>query len=63
MRNFQVRGDLLQQPTGTWVVAPTDVIDGFELPPTGAFTRAVSNYAKIRRFRRTARRERTRRGL
>jgi hypothetical protein len=61
MRNFQVRGDLLRQPTGDWVVVPHRVVDGFELPPQGAFTRAVSNYAKIRRFRRTARRERERR--
>lgn len=62
MRNFQVRGDLVHQPTGDWVVVPTRVVDGFELPPTGALTRAISNYAKIRRFRRTARQERDRRG-
>jgi Pyridoxamine 5'-phosphate oxidase len=62
MRNFQVRGDLVHQPTGVWVVVPTRVVDGFELPPTGALTRAISNYTKIRRFRRTAKRERARRG-
>jgi len=62
MRNFQVRGDLLRQPGGTCIVVPHRVVDGFELPPQGALTRAVSNYAKIRRFRRTAKRERDRRG-
>jgi hypothetical protein len=62
MRNFQVRGDLLQQPGGAWIVVPHRVVDGFELPPQGALTRAISNYGKIRRFRRTARRERDRRG-
>ncbi len=61
MRNFQVRGDLLRQPTGDWVVVPQRVVNGFELPPTGALTRAISNYGKIRRFRETARRERARR--
>jgi hypothetical protein len=61
MRNFQVRGDLVQQPTGAWVVVPQQVVHGFELPPTGALTRAISNYGKIRRFRRIAKRERARR--
>jgi hypothetical protein len=61
MRNFQVRGDLLKEPTGSWVVVPTRVVHGFELPPAGALTRAISNYGKIRRFRRTAKRERARR--
>jgi hypothetical protein len=37
------------------------VVDGFELPPTGALTRAVSNTSKIRRFRKTAKRERAKR--
>jgi hypothetical protein len=61
MRNFQVRGDLEQQPSGDWVVVPHRVVPGFELPPTGALTRTVSNYGKIRRFRRTAAGERARR--
>jgi hypothetical protein len=62
MRNFQVRGDLVLQAPGEWVVVPQRVVHGFELPPTGALTRAISNYGKIRRFRNTARRERARRG-
>jgi hypothetical protein len=61
MRNFQVRGELEQQPSGDWVVVPQRVVYGFELPPSGALTRAISNYAKIRRFRKTAARERARR--
>jgi hypothetical protein len=62
MRNFQVRGDLVEQPSGGWAVVPHRVVDGFELPPTGALTRAVSNIGKIRRFRKTAKRERAKRG-
>jgi hypothetical protein len=37
------------------------VVYGFELPPSGALTRAISNYGKIRSFRKTAARERARR--
>ncbi len=58
MRNFQVRGDLVEQPSGGWAVVPHRVVDGFELPPTGALTRVISNIGKIRRFRKTAKRER-----
>lgn len=61
MRNFQVRGDMVEQPSGGWAVVPHRVVDGFELPPTGALTRAVSNFGKIRRFRKTAKRERAKR--
>ncbi|MEA2467191.1 MAG: hypothetical protein QOJ57_1317, partial [Thermoleophilaceae bacterium] len=61
-RNFQVRGDLLHQGLREWVVVPNRVVHGFELPPAGALTRAMSNYRKIKRFRRIARRERERRG-
>jgi Pyridoxamine 5'-phosphate oxidase len=61
-RNFQVRGDLVHTAPGDWVVVPQRVVGGFELPPASAFTRAVSNYAKIRRFRKTAKRERAKRG-
>jgi hypothetical protein len=60
-RNFQVRGALSRHPDGGWVVVPHRVVDGFELPPTGALIRAVSNIPKIRRFRKTAKRERARR--
>ena len=59
-RNFQVRGELLQDRDG-WLVTPQRVLSGFELPPSGAVTRAVLNLGKIRRFRQTAKRERERR--
>jgi hypothetical protein len=59
-RNFQVRGQLLGDRSG-WTVTPQQVVDGFELPPVGPVTRAVSNFRKIRRFRRTAKAERAKR--
>jgi hypothetical protein len=59
-RNFQVRGDLVSDSLG-WMVVPHRVVDGFELPPTVSFMRAIANVPKIRRFRKTARRERERR--
>lgn len=62
MRNFQVRGELVEQAPGEWAVIPQQVVNGFELPPTGALTRAISNYGTIRRYRKTAKRERERRG-
>ena len=58
-RNFQVRGDLVRDAHG-WVVVPHRTVDGFELPPTGSVVRAVANIPKIRRFRKTAARERDR---
>lgn len=60
-RNFQVRGDLERTASGGWVVVPRRIVHGFELPPVGALTRTVSNFGRIRRYRRTARRERERR--
>ena len=60
-RNFQVRGDLVEHPDGGWGVVPQRVVHGFELPPVGPATRAVSNFARIRRYRRVAGRERARR--
>ena len=59
-RNFQVRGELLQDRDG-WLITPQRVLTGFELPPSGAVTRAVLNLGKIRRFRKTAKRERAKR--
>jgi hypothetical protein len=58
-RNFQVRGHLVPGDDG-WVVLPHRVVAGFELPPTGSLVRAVANIPKIRRFRKTAKRERER---
>ena len=59
-RNFHVRGDLVERPDG-WVLVPHRVVPGFELPPVGAFSRTIMNFSKIRRFRRTAKRELRRR--
>ena len=61
-RNFQVRGDLVEDASGGWVVIPQRVVHGFELPPVGPVTRAISNFTRIRRYRRLARRERGRLG-
>jgi hypothetical protein len=61
-RNFHVRGDLVEHGGG-WALVPHRMVPGFELPPGGALTRTVMNFGKIRRFRRTAKRElRTRSG-
>jgi Pyridoxamine 5'-phosphate oxidase len=54
-QNFQVRGDLVLID-GAWALLPHKLVGGFELPPTRA--RMVrENAAKVRRFRRTAKRE------
>jgi hypothetical protein len=58
-RNFQVRGRLVRITSG-WAVVPQRVVHGFELPPVGALTRTVSNFGRIRRYRRVAKRERAR---
>jgi hypothetical protein len=55
-RNFQVRGDLRDDGDG-WSFVPHRVVEGFELPPGGALQRALMNFGKVRRFRRTAKRE------
>ncbi len=59
-RNFHVRGDLVERG-GRWALVPHRLVGGFELPPGGALTRTIGNFGKIRRFRRTARRELSRR--
>ena len=51
----------LVRDRGGWFVLPHRVVEGFELPPTGSIVRAVANIPKIRRFRKTAARERARR--
>jgi hypothetical protein len=55
-RNFQVRGDLVEDDDG-WSLIPAKLVGGFELPPTGAIERLRLNFAKVRRFRRIAKRE------
>jgi hypothetical protein len=60
-RNFQVRGDLVEED-GAWVVVPHKLVGGFELPPGSLLGRVRLNMKKMRRFRRTAKRELARRG-
>jgi pyridoxamine 5'-phosphate oxidase-like protein len=60
-RNFQVRGDLIEDDGG-WAVVPHTLIGGFELPPTSTFQKYRLNFAKILRFRRTAKAELRARG-
>jgi hypothetical protein len=55
-RNFQIRGDLIEDADG-WALVPAKLVGGFELPPTGALDRYRQNLGKIRRFRRIAKRE------
>jgi hypothetical protein len=58
-QNFQVRGDLVQVDDG-WALIPHKLVGGFELPKSRlAMMRA--NAAKVRRFRRIAKRELERR--
>jgi|SRR5215207_3826590 len=55
-RNFQVRGDLVEEE-GSWAVIPHKLIGGFELPPGSLIQRTRLNMRKMRRYRRTAKRE------
>lgn len=59
-RNFQVRGDLVQE-SGGWALRPHRLVGGFELPP-GRLHAIRANLAKAMRFRRAAKRELARRG-
>jgi pyridoxamine 5'-phosphate oxidase-like protein len=52
-RNFQVRGDLIEEDGG-WSLVPHRLVGGFELPPTSMLARYRLNMAKVRRFRRNA---------
>ncbi|MGH2713984.1 MAG: pyridoxamine 5'-phosphate oxidase family protein [Thermoleophilaceae bacterium] len=55
-RNFQVRGDLVEED-GRWAVIPHKLVGGMELPPGSLISRIRSNLGGIRRYRRTAKRE------
>jgi hypothetical protein len=55
-RNFQVRGDLVQE-NGAWAVIPHKLVGGMELPPGSLISRVRANLGSIRRYRRTAKRE------
>jgi Pyridoxamine 5'-phosphate oxidase len=61
-RNFQVRGDLVEEDDGSWSVIPRKLIGGFELPPGGLVARTRLNMKKMRRFRKIAKRELAARG-
>jgi hypothetical protein len=54
-RNFQVRGDLVREGDG-WALIPHKLVGGFELPP-GRIAVFRANFAKIRRFRKIAKRQ------
>ena len=59
-RNFQVRGDLVQERDG-WALVPRRLVGGFELPPASTLARYRLNASKVLRFRRAAKRELARR--
>jgi hypothetical protein len=59
-RNFQVRGDLVEDDEG-WALVPHKLVGGFELPPTSKLGQYRANLGKSLRFRRTAKRELERR--
>jgi hypothetical protein len=55
-RNFQVRGDLVREGDD-WSLVPHKLVGGFELPPGSMLARTRLNFAKIRRFRKIAKRQ------
>ena len=55
-RNFQVRGDLVEED-GAWAVIPQRLVGGFELPPASNLERYRLNARKVLRFRKIARAE------
>jgi hypothetical protein len=59
-RNFQIRGELAQEGDG-WVLAPRQLVGGFELPPGSTLSRYRLNAKKVMRFRKIAKREHARR--
>lgn len=59
-RNFQVRGDLVEDGDA-WMLVPHRLVGGFELPPGSLLERMRLNSAKVKRFRRIAKREQARR--
>jgi len=59
-QNFQVRGDLVFVE-GKWALVPHNLVGGSEIPRSRVAMRRA-NATKVRRFRRTAKRELARRG-
>ena len=60
-RNFQVRGDLVEEDGG-WALVPHKLVGGFELPPGSMLSRYRLNAKKMMRFRKIAKREMSKRG-
>ena len=61
-RNFQVRGDLVEQPDGSWSLIPHKLIGGLELPPGSRIAQTRLNMKKMRRYHKRAKRELAERG-
>jgi hypothetical protein len=59
-RNFHVRGDLVRDGDGWWLV-PRKLVGGFELPPRSEISRLLAQGRKIRGFRKKAKVEEARR--
>lgn len=58
-RNFQVRGDLVED-RGGWAVVPHKLVGGFELPPGSLRERMKLNAKKVKRFRKIAKERKNR---
>jgi hypothetical protein len=61
-RNFQVRGDLVEED-GAWALVPHRLVGGFEMPPSSPLARVRDNFSRAARFRRIAKRELERRAV
>jgi hypothetical protein len=59
-RNFQVRGDLVQED-GAWALVPHKLVGGFELPPTSTLARYRLNARKMVSYHKRAKAEEHRR--
>ena len=55
-RNFQVRGDLVEEDGG-WALIPHKLIGGFELPPSSTIAKYRLNAGRIIRYRKKAKQE------
>jgi hypothetical protein len=55
-RNFQVRGDLVEDGDG-WALIPRKLVGGFELPPGSPLQQMRVNARKMLRYRKIAKRE------
>ncbi len=60
-RNFQVRGDLIEDGDG-WALIPHQLIGGFELPPSSTIAKYRINAGKMIRYRKKAKQELRERG-